>query len=482
MPRLDVMATLTRRPWITLVAALGLVLAVVAGVAWRGPSEGDDLVVTVQRGDLATVLTLSGTLMPVDSTTYRSPLGGRETEITFLAPEGTMVNEGDLLARLDCAAIERELERSKQELRQANVEVQVADIDRQEALATIASLSEGEAALAVEEARMRFQQAEQRVARLRAEHDSLEPLLKKGYITKEELARVAQELDQAVLDLALTKRRSTVMTERTVPRDRQRADLLLAQKEAQRENALARVQDVTATTQTLAAQVEQCSVYARTGGLVVYEPYLNATPRRKVRIGDRVTESQGILTIPNVTRMFVDTSVAEAEMRRLSPGQTATVVLEAFPDRPLTGRVTRVGTLARTSGEGGAEDKRFDVSVEVDQPGQDLRPEMTARVDILSGSKTGVLLIPVTAVFDNGGTSIAYVVGRRGLETRVIQVGDSNHSFVEVVSGLTEGERVSLQGASSGGSRPASGGGGTMSASPSKGSAGRGEMKSLERR
>ena len=87
---------------------------------------------------------------------------------------------------------------------------------------------------------------------------------------------------------------------------------------------------------------------------------MNANPRRKIRAGDRVTETPGIVTVADVDRMLVETSVGEADVHRVAVGQTVHVVLEALRDRKFTGKVTRVGTVARSSAERPMEDKRFD--------------------------------------------------------------------------------------------------------------------------
>ena len=433
----------------------GLVLATIllagAGVVWRDGGAADGLTSVAQKGTLAPKLTVGGVLRPAQSITYRSPLGGRETEVTFLVAEGTRVGEGDLIARLDTTELQRELDRARQERRQAQVDLQVAEIDRQEGQTAVDSLTEGEGALTVEETRTRLQLAEKKVARLDEELKTLTPLLEKGFITREELRKTADELEQATEDLALARRRADILIERTHPRDRQRAELQLAQKNAQRENVRARVAETEARVKLLEEQIENCSVYARRPGLIVYEDYLAGSPRRKIRVGDRVTTSQGLVTIPEVDRMLVEASVSEANMHRLAGGLKASVYLEAFPGLRLDGHVSRVGTLAHTSAERPLDDKRFDLIVELDNSSPDLRPEMTARVDVLLGERRDVLLIPVNAVFEQRGVNVSHVAGRLGMETRPVQLGESDGMMVEVVAGLQEGDRVSL---TDSGSRP----------------------------
>jgi hypothetical protein len=322
--------------------------------------------------------------------------------------------------------------------------LQVAEIDRQEGQAAIDSLAGGEAALSVEETKTRLELAERKAARLRAEQEALAPLLEKGFITREELRRTGDELEQAEQDLALARRRADVLTKRTVPRDQQKAELLLAQKEAQRENVRARLLEARTRVAFLTSQIDNASLYARRPGFVVYEDYINANPRRKIRPGDRVTETPGIVTVADVDRMLVEATVGEADVHRVDVGQAVNVVLEALRDKKFTGKVTRIGTVARSSSDRPLEDKRFDLVVEIDQPDTQLKPEMTARVDVQIGERRGVLVIPPNAVFEQQGVPAVHVVRAFDLQTRMVQLGESTGTAVEVVAGLQEGERVLL--------------------------------------
>jgi len=442
MTRVTAAATHRRTRWLL---AFGLVLAVLAAAGLRWPSSGaPGTVVQVGRGDLTALLTTSGVLKPVQAITYRSPLTGRDAEIIELVAEGTLVQEGDLLARLDTTGLLVELERGYQEQRQADAELQLASIERQEADATIASVAEGEGALTVEEAKGRLQASQKRVDRLREEHAQLEPLMKKGFITREELRKTGDALEAAEDELVLVRKRTDVLVGLTRPRDLQRARVQRAQKQSSLEQATTKLTEIRARLNALKLLVDSASIYARRPGLVIHEEFLQANPRRKVRVGDRVTSSQGLATIPEVDRMLVETSVSEAELRRVRVGQTAAVRVEAFPDLRLTGAVTRVGTLARASADRPFDEKRFELVVELHKASPELRPEMTARADILLGQRSNVLLLPVTAIFGQQRGFVAYVPGRRAPDTRQLEIGETDGRFVEVVSGLAEGESVLL--------------------------------------
>jgi hypothetical protein len=76
---------------------VGALLVLLALMALFRSRPDNSLLAVVRRGPLVVRLTETGVLRPAESITYRSPLNGRELEITFLAPEGTRVSEGDLL-------------------------------------------------------------------------------------------------------------------------------------------------------------------------------------------------------------------------------------------------------------------------------------------------------------------------------------------------------------------------------------------------
>jgi HlyD family secretion protein len=428
----------------TAIAGVVAVAAITLFVYWVRAGAEDAMVATVTRGELTARLTSSGTLKPIQSITYRSPIPGRDVEIRDLAPEGSRVDAGDLLVKLDTTDLDVELARVRQEHRQVLMDLQVAEGEFEEAGAEVKAVTEGEGALTVEEARSTLLRAQKKTERLRQEYEHLKPLLDKGFITRDELARTEDQLEEAEEELILLRRRTDVVVELSHPREQKRAALALAQKSAQLGHARTRAAETQLRLETLDRLIAGCTIRARGPGLVVYEENLNSNPRRKLRIGDRVFATQGIVTIPEVNRMLVEASVSESEVHRVKTGQPAEIRVEAFPELKLTGKVTRVGTLASSSVNRPFDDKRFDLVITLDPTAADLRPEMTIRADVIVGSRTNVLMVPVTAVFNNQGTRVVYVTGATGSGMRPVDLGESNDRMVEIVAGLREGERVSL--------------------------------------
>lgn len=435
----SILTVLTRR-WRLVAAGGAMALLVLAAGVWRGINGAPQLLTAVRKGPLVARLTVTGTLKPIQVATYRSPLVGREAELIALVAEGTLVKEGDLVARLDTSALAVELDRARQDARRAEADQQLAQIDQEDTETSAAALAGGEASLTVDEARSRLLAAERRATRLREELTELEPLLEKGFLTREELNKTSDALDAANDEVALLRRRLQVLVDVTGPRDLQRSRLQRAQKVTRVEEARTRLTEARVRLRDLEALLDSGSIYARRPGLVVHEELMTANPRRKVRVGDRVTSSQGLLSIPEVDRMVLETSVSESEVRRVRPGQRAAIHVEAFPDLPVSGVVARVGTLARPAPDRAFDDKRFDVFIELETVSPELRPEMTARADVVLLERQNVLLAPVTAIFSRGPGLVAYVSQRGRIDARSITIGESDGTHVEVVAGVAEGD------------------------------------------
>lgn len=430
--------TLNRRSGAT---ALGLLILLTAGMRLfvDGAPVDAAFVATARRSTLAVTLVESGVLRAADSVTYRSPLEGREVEVTYLAPEGSQVGAGDLLAQLDTAALRVELERAVQSVRQIEMELQAAGVEREESALALKAVTEGAGALAVDEGRTELQLAQARALRLREDHDRMQPLLAKGFITREEFDRSALEVQEAEARAHLAERAFKILVERTHPNEAEAARLRVARREAQVDHLRPKLEAARSYEASLTAAIERSAIRALSPGLVVYEDNLSLVPRRKIRIGDRVTPSQGLITLPDLRKMVVDASVRESDVHLIREGQPVRVHVDALPGRTLAGTVIRLGALARNSDE-----PRFDIVIALGSTADALRPSMRVRADIVVAERRDVVTVPVTAVFVRDGVTVCYVLRGSTVERRMVEVGGSSGTEVEIRAGMLPGEKVSL--------------------------------------
>ncbi len=149
--------------------------------------------------------------------------------------------------------------------------------------------------------------------------------------------------------------------------------------------------------------------------------------------------SPTFVTIIDLQRLQVDAMVDEVDIGKVRPGQKAAFTVDSFPAREFPGRVVAIYPKAVLL----ENVVYYDVVVEI-QGNEDevLRPEMTASVTVLLEAKTGVLAIPAKAVKRERGKNVVYVVQEGQSTPREVKVGWKDGTWIEVVSGLQEGETI----------------------------------------
>jgi RND family efflux transporter MFP subunit len=189
--------------------------------------------------------------------------------------------------------------------------------------------------------------------------------------------------------------------------------------------------------------VESCKVYAPTDGMVAYAVEGSSWRREEIRAGAPVRLRQRILSIPNLKRMQVKTAIHESALDQVQPGLSATIRVDAFPERSYRGSVASVAVLPDQGSMLSSDTKVYETIVTIDEEVEQLKPGMTAVVQIHAARLEKVNSVPVQAIVQIGQETWCYV-GEGGEERRPVTVGLSNDKFVEIREGLEEGETVVL--------------------------------------
>jgi multidrug efflux pump subunit AcrA (membrane-fusion protein) len=148
------------------------------------------------------------------------------------------------------------------------------------------------------------------------------------------------------------------------------------------------------------------------------------------------------VTIIDLQRLQVDAYVDEVDIGKVKVGQRAIFTVDAFPGTEFEGTVSAIYPKAVI------QDNvvNYDVVVDIETPYHGLlRPEMTASVTIFLEKREGVLAVPAKAVQRERGRTVVYVDADGGAEPREIKAGWRDGQWIEVASGLQEGETVFLE-------------------------------------
>jgi HlyD family secretion protein len=191
-------------------------------------------------------------------------------------------------------------------------------------------------------------------------------------------------------------------------------------------------------------QLEACIIKAPAPGQVVYSSSTERWSRVKIEQGAEVPRGYKIIEIPDTSKMKVEIKVHEVWIDKIQVDQEAKILVSAFPDKTFTGKVLKKAPLADPQNWLNEELKVYATDVGIDGTHDFLKTGMTGKVEVIIDELHDVLYIPIQSVVTEEETKICYVKTNKGTEKRVVETGLFNDDFIEIKSGLTEGEMVLL--------------------------------------
>ena len=355
----------------------------------------------VTRGDVARSVVATGKIQPITKVEVKSKASGIVEKL--YVDINNQVHKGQQLAQLD-----------QQEI--------VAQVDAQRA-----QLSAAEANVATYEANIeqdKVNAAAPDLPMYKATLDRNLEMQKEGIVSR-------QALDDANKDYlaALTRR------------DNSKAQIGV--DSARLKQARAQVQQAQAGLQQLEEQLSYTTIVAPMDGVIL---------SRDVEIGDAVSSilvlgstATLVMTEGDINEVYVQGKVDEADIAHVYMAQPARIKVESFRDRIFNGKVTKIAPL-------GVEKDNvttFEVRVSINNPGGELKANMTANAEIILDEHKGVLMVPESAVmYDNQKKASVEIPDKNQKEGKrkiPVTVGLSNGSVTEILSGLKEGDQVVLQ-------------------------------------
>ncbi|NOG55902.1 MAG: HlyD family efflux transporter periplasmic adaptor subunit [Planctomycetes bacterium] len=481
--------------WIVRVAVIIVALGGVAAVAAIGLSRGingdggggagktvDQYQVQITSFDL--IIPASGELESKEKIEIRNKVEGRTT-IKWVIDEGTTVKEGDLLVELVSEDLENRIRDEEMRVRerqsrytaavtaldlqksQNESALQKADTQRTLAQLELDKWLSGDDVTKEKELDLAIEKAERNQRRYEEDYQESIRLEEQGFISTSQLTddyirmiEANAELDKAnrAKDIYHTYTRIKEETSRKTDLQQATDELarVIKQNEAQliaKQDAVSSEQDqLTQMQERLKGWVEQldaCTVYAPSDGLVVYGTTGNShRPWRMedpLMIGREVYSNQLLITLPDIVRMKAAVKVHESQANQVKPGMPARVKVDAMPDLSLMGHVTSVGVMAQQSF--GSQVREYSVDIEIDPDNTwDLKPSMRCKADILLGHVDDVKAIPLTGVFADRGRHYVWKRVSRGRFERVnVQTGRASETMIEIQDGLENKDVVLLR-------------------------------------
>ena len=332
--------------------------------------------------------------------------------------------------------------------------------------ASVDVLGSGEAKQKLQSNEDAVQVAQKEEGQAKTTLDGTRRLSEKGFVPKTEVTRDEISYESARLKVQTAQIAQALYIKYEFPRTAEEtlskyADALreldkarhvaiarLAQTRARLNSAKAQYEVQLRRLKDLKDQVAKCTLRAEKTGLVVYgggRDQMYFGNQEPIREGATVRQNQAIITIPDMTRMAVEVKVHESYIKKIKKGETATITVDAFPDEVLTGKVTKVAVLPDSQNRWMNPDlKVYPTTVAIDGTNEWVKPGMSAKVRILVNHLDDVVYVPMQAVLPDDGKQYCYVMDGHTPERREVEAGEYNDEFIEVKTGLKEGERVLL--------------------------------------
>jgi HlyD family secretion protein len=269
-------------------------------------------------------------------------------------------------------------------------------------------------------------------------------------------------LDSSDLDARLRQAQATLEAQRAqVAEADAHADA--AKKSAEREkslaekgaeaqqvadDAVARSTEAIAAAQASHAQLDQASAALQVARVArshaeLTAPFDGLLADVTVDPGDELTVGGVVFQVVDDSRLRVEAPIDEADIGKVKVGQKATLRLDALPDQPIAGAVSRMDPTVRKD-EKGARTLKLEVEVAdlKEAMGKGLRPGMSANVDVRVAEKNDLVYLPTNVIVGRGTKRTVYVVEGGLAKERQVQVGLSSWERSEITSGVKEGEEV----------------------------------------
>jgi len=169
-------------------------------------------------------------------------------------------------------------------------------------------------------------------------------------------------------------------------------------------------------------------------------PIAGTVIERNATVGASVGTDSNLFKIIDLSRVWIDANVFEKDLARVRMGQEVKVNLPALPGSTYTGRVILIDSVVDP------ETRTIKVRTEVANPDSRLKPDMFANVEIVTDLNRSAISVPQTAVLNDGGKTVVFVAEGNGYQKREVHTGIQNGDRLEIVEGLSPGEKVVVKG------------------------------------
>ncbi|MBO4492211.1 MAG: hypothetical protein J5944_12740 [Lentisphaeria bacterium] len=456
----------------------------------KNGSDEPDRIWKVRRGNMTIGVILKGTINA--RTNHKLSLAAPfATKLVRVVDENTRVKAGDVAAefettdlllkiedyRMNVEQIRKNLDIAREErrmlvstnaadLRTAHDNVTAAEDNYKQYLQLEGPRDRDDKGLGVSDAEQALSDAETELTKLTTDFDSTVFATEEDETEAKRKVQAAQQkveglktkLNSARLDRKLFKRHTypnklrdlrnrLAQARLTYRKEQVRTQSLLAQKDNSINREEISLRKNEEQLERHLSWVPMMKLIAPVDGLVTYgDPDAPFWRKPEVKVGMDGRRNQVIITIPDMSDVVVNAILPEVYRSRVEVGNTAFITPDAGNGRlRYSGKLESIASLPEKMDMWDeSSPKIYRTVFTIDRQDASLLSGMSVQVEVVSRTLHNVIHVPVEAVFEENGTLFVYCKSFGAPEKRVIRIGETGGSSVEVLEGLEENEEVYL--------------------------------------
>lgn len=384
---------------------------------YQGHHEYDTFI--VKRGNIAKTISTDGIVEPNFAVEVKSKASGEIINIFF--DEGEYVKKGDLLVKLDPSDEERNVRRMKLEVESSRARLRRVKSEL--------SILEKTLPIEIAEARSNLMAREAEVAELESKLKRAGELSRKNLISTEEIEKTDTDYKKALADYEAIKSMLSRTKVKKYELELKRHDIALAETEVEKsEISLEEAEERLADTK----------IRSSIDGII-----LSQFVEKGQIISSGISNVSGgtlLLSVADLSRLFIIASVDEADIGEVKIGQQADIMADTYMDRTFSGKVVHIAP------QGAVESNitTFRVKVEVKEGEEKslLKPGMTVNVNIIAAEREDIFFVPFSTVDKQNGKYIVYRIKNNDISIQPVTVGITDGINLEIIEGLKEGDEI----------------------------------------
>lgn len=367
--------------------------------------------------------------------------------IIEIVPEGSIVEKGDQLVKLDSTALDQE--QIQQQIACGTAEAASIQSKSTYDAAIIAKKEYEEATFKQEEQTLLSSVfvAEQAASDAKLAYDSTLRLALRGIVTSLQLEGDKFAMEKARKDLEAANTKLNGLRDYTKTKMLTQLNSDIASAEAKWKADQKSLELETSKLREIEDQIAKCTIRAPRAGQVTYVNKFSGGRSSQaefvVEAGAVVREQQPIIRLPDANAMQVKATINESRINSVRTGMPVAIRVEALRDELLQGEVTKVNQYAEPQGWGSTV-KKYATFVQIKDPPPELRAGMNAEVRIYVERMPEALQIPVQAIAEYKEHFFCLLDTPQGLQTKEVARGPSNDKAMVILDGLSEGDSVVL--------------------------------------